>query len=265
MMASIYFSYGMTKCGSTFAYELVRRLFEVNGYPQTHLPGPRASDAADILYLDNLNEARLGPIRDAQAGPVAIKTHAAPTDAVRELLKSGQVVGHAVYRDPRDMALSLLDHGTRARASGERAFSEIATLDDAIAAIDRQLETLSAWLRLPCIMPLYFEDVVYRTTNNVGILKSQIGLWNDGNVAAEGDEDAISDHVRSTRFTQFNQGVRRRWRTEMSQEDSERIKTRFAPLIRRMIRRRSELRLDGRPILGPRQTLRRQHVPSGTK
>ncbi len=231
MKPLIYFSYGMTKTGSTLAYQLTRAVLVAAGCPQPKLKAAALRHSARINHAQHLTEADIADIRAEVAnwdGPVVIKTHTRPDDpAVVALLQSGEAVAHACYRDPRDMALSMLDHGKQARAEGKPAFSEIETLDDALNGIRNQMDSLTAWLRLPNVLPLCFDDIAFRSAETVDRIADQLGL--------RVDAEQIAEQVKDTTFTQFNKGVASRYRSEMSAADADRITTEFSPFYQTLI------------------------------
>ena len=244
MKPLIYFSYGMTKSGSTLAFELVRCLLEANGYPQGRIEAPGLLDRKKINTCQHLDEDLAEGLWQAvrQLGhPVAIKTHTRPDPAVRVLLQDGRALGSACYRDPRDLALSMLDHGRRARARGEQPFSEFFAIDDALNGIRNQTETLRQWLTLPGVLPLAYNDVAFDSARTVDRLARQLGLGGDGAVIAE--------IARTQRFTQFNKGKKDRHASEMATGDSMRIAREFAPLIETLIQNRDKFSDTDLPVL----------------
>jgi hypothetical protein len=180
--------------------------------------------------------------------PIVIKTHTRPDPAVVRLIQNGQAIAHACYRDPRDMALSMLDHGQRARANGKPAFAEIETLEDAKNGIRNQCDSLTAWLRLPNVLPLDFEDIAFDMQSTAQRILNQLGIT--------GDPDEIVNKILDGRFTQFNKGIPHRYRFEMSQQEGGKFANEFAPLLSRLIDNKRTLPTDGSIVLPPPHELR---------
>lgn len=219
----IYVSYGLVKSGSTFAFELTKRLFVANGFPQPRLGDDAVEAGHKINFVTRWDREHVDALRAgaASAGTVVVaKTHARPRRAIARLLESGGAVGHAVYRDPRDMALSLLDAGRSAREKGRRAFSEIVTLEDAFAHIDAHHENFRRWCELPGIEPVDYATITADTARFAELLGRQTGLAFDHEKAAA--------EVVAQEFVQFNKGVQRRHVTEMDPETSHRFLDRYA-------------------------------------
>ncbi|MEQ8716433.1 MAG: hypothetical protein RIE08_02370 [Acidimicrobiales bacterium] len=224
----IYVSYGTVKSASTFAFELTKRMFIQNGFEQPRLSDDAVEPGHNINFVTRWDEDRVDALRaEAQRHhtvPV-LKTHARPSRPIVELLESGVAAAHAVYRDPRDMALSLMDAGRAARAKERRAFSEIVTLDDATEHVERHLANFDLWTGLTGVEPVDYATVTADTASFASVLGDQTGLTFD--------HEAATAHVTENEFIQFNQGHQRRHESEMSAADSERIVERFASFYER--------------------------------
>ena len=220
----VFISYGMTKAGSTLAFELMRESFLQAGHDQSRLPATVLDNASHINFLDDTR--KFGAILaylEATPSCLVLKTDKRPSPLIVQALREGRARGHAVYRDPRDMALSLLDAGHQARANGWQAFSEIVTLDDAIAAMRHQSKILREWLNLPGIAAVKYDDVAFRTEATVVAMQEHAGV--------EADRALVISEVFENRFTQFNKGVPARHRNEMRSADAARIKDQFKDLF----------------------------------
>ncbi|MBK0400184.1 hypothetical protein H0I76_13380 [Limibaculum sp. M0105] len=221
----LYFSYGMTKCGSTLAFEMVRTILEQAGFAQPRLGAGAVADWSAINFAEGLGPERVAALRreaEAIGHPVVVKLHGGCTRAAATLLRDGVAKAHAVYRDPRDMALSLMDAGARARENDRPAFAEIATLDDALAATRRQHRTLCTWLRHIMVAPLCYDDVAFDPVRMIRRLALQIGV--------PAEPERVLETIERERFTQRNKAVRARHETELGAEDSMRIAAEFGPL-----------------------------------
>ncbi len=249
MGPKIIFSYGMTKCGSTLAFELARTALELSGFAQPIMPPEAIGLNKRINFARHLNEKQIACLEDIAydlGHPIVIKTHTRPDPAVIDMINRGKAVVHATYRDPREMALSMMDHGQRSRLAGRAAFSEIATIDDAIFNIHGQIDSLTQWLYRKNCLPIFYHDLAFRMP-----LMAQRIMHN---VMVDGPVGPVKRHVLKKRFTQFNKGVKKRYRTEMTKADQDRIRKEFPNFFRLLIRNRMFLPQDGRPIL-PEGTL----------
>lgn len=230
MAPLVFFSYGMTKTGSTLAFELVRSALELCGKAQPKLSPNAVIESEKVNFVSHVSEEQASAILSEAKDIghlIAIKTHTVPDPPLREIFARGQAQGHVIYRDPRDVALSMMDHGARARKRGKLAFSEIETLDDALNGIRNQCDTMLEWLRLPGIRPISYDHVAFDSIRTTREILAELGL--------KGPARRIVDLAKNGRFTQFNKGKQARYKTEMSIEDANRIKTEFAPLFDHLI------------------------------
>jgi hypothetical protein len=217
----IYISYGMPKSGSTLAFELTKVILELNGFKQKRLSRAAIPTDEPVNAADALNAANLEAIEREAAAlgyPIVVKTHHALTPDVRAWIAEGRIHGHCVYRDLREIALSMMDHGARARARGRKAFSAIGSIEDALRNIRRQVPVFQDWARQPGFVPLYYDDVAFETQATVRRLCAQMKL--------EADPARVERRVKRWRFTQYNKGVRGRFH-EMAPQDGERILREF--------------------------------------
>ncbi len=251
MKPLIYFSYGMTKCGTTLAFHMVSEALAQAGFEQHRLPahliGPNKKLNFGQHFTDDQTDELWAAVRSI-GHPIVIKTHTRPDPAIVRLIQNGQAIAHACYRDPRDMALSMLDHGIRAREAGKPAFAEIETLEDAKSGIRNQCDSLTAWLRLPNILPLDFEDIAFDMQTTVQRILDQLDI--------SGDPEKIVAKVLDGRFTQLNKGISQRHKSEMSPQDVREFDLEFAPLMTRLIDNKHSLPTDGAISLPPPYELR---------
>ncbi len=230
MKQLLFFSYGVTKSGSTLAFEFTKAALAQAGYDQPRLQCGAMIVSRKVNAVEHLDDTQADALlaAAAQVGhPIVLKTHTRPDPAVIRLLSSGRAQAHAVVRDPRDVALSMIDHGRRSRENGRPAFAEIHTLDDAMQGISNQFEQLTEWLTLPGVRLLRYDDLAFDSELAVRDILDHLGI--------DGDPLEIADSVLRSSFTQFNKGIRDRHRTEMSDADSARFRMRFAPFYNRLL------------------------------
>ncbi len=236
MAPLLYFSYGMTKTGSTLAFQLVRSALDLCGFPQDRVPLDVVNPVLRRNFVNHITPQQMDALKDEarkRGYPIALKTHMRPDDCVVEAIQNGEAIAHACYRDPRDMALSMLDHAQKSRETGGDEFAELHSLEQAFVNIRSQHDSLTAWLRLPGVLPLYFEDIAFNTAETARRILKQLNLKIDPEVLAE--------VVQTQRFTQKNKALRLRYPEEMDPTLSASIATEFAPLIAHFINNRDQL------------------------
>jgi sulfotransferase family protein len=219
----IIFSYGLTKSGSTLAFQLTRMGCEQAGFDQPQIAVPGLVVSPRINAIEHVSAAQADALLEevrALGHPMVLKTHTRCDPAVRALVEAGHARVQVVLRDPRDVALSMLDNGRLSRERGRPAFAEIVTLEDAIAALDNQIESLRGWAALPGAQILHYDDLAFDTVATTARILAHLDL--------PGDPAAIAAAVRSGRFTQLNKGIPHRHRAEMTAADSARFRSHFA-------------------------------------
>jgi len=236
MAPLLYFSYGMTKTGSTLAFQLVRSALDLCGFPQDRVPLDVVNPVLRRNFVNHISERQLSELKDEakkRGYPIALKTHMRPDPCVVEMIQSGEAIAHACYRDPRDMALSMLDHAQKSRETGGEEFAELTSLAQTFTNIRSQHDSLTAWLRLPNVMPLYFEDIAFNTVKTARRILKQLNL--------KLDPEVLADVVQTQRFTQKNKALRTRHAEELGADISAEIAAEFAPLFERFIHNRNNL------------------------
>ncbi|KAA6186082.1 hypothetical protein F2Q65_06910 [Thiohalocapsa marina] len=215
----IYLCYGITKSGSTLAFELTRALLESLGHPQERMQISLIEDGKKVNFLSNrkireLDRNGLQVIEEIAPCPriVVFKTHGAPHDAIRELVAEGRIKGQANFRDPRDNLLSLLDAGQRARQRGRGAFQRMQTWQAALERYGAQLARFEEWVRLPGFIATHYEEVAFRSETFLSRVAAQLELALPDDL----DLTQLADRVKATAFTQLNKGIIRRHRDELT-------------------------------------------------
>lgn len=231
----LYVSYGIRKSGSTLAFETTRRAFEVNGIPQYRLSDNAVCKGHDINFVRDWNDEQIldSLIKEADElkSTVIIKTHRPPSERIKELANDGLVIGHILCRDPRDLALSMLDHGRKARRNGEKAFSNVHDIEQAMYLIKNSLEQFYKWVEIPNFFINSYEEMILNFQEFGNKLKRQTGL--------EFNPDDIFEYVNKNRFTQFNKGVVRRFEKEMSESHQNMFYGEFGDFINKYILHKS--------------------------
>ncbi|PIB24574.1 hypothetical protein BFP76_05120 [Amylibacter kogurei] len=242
--AKTVFCYGMTKCGSTLAFETTRSALELSGFPQPRLSESALGISRKINFCQHLNSNNINALKNevrAIGHPIAIKTHTRPDPVVINMIDQGDALVQATYRDPREMALSMLDHGRKSRQSGMNAFSEIKDLDDAMRNIRSQIDSLTQWLYRPNCLPIYYSDLAFSQIDTTRRILAQLQL--------DIDPRRVIKHVAQNRFTQMNKAVRDRYRHEMTRTQSRAFRRAFPQFYDTLIKQRKSLSGFGEPPL----------------
>lgn len=228
----VVFSYGIPKSGSTLAFRIATCVATLGGHWQALAPATLLPAKLHRLnFAEELDPALLPRLVEwAGERIMVVKTHARPGPewiaAYAALAERGLVRAHVIQRDPRDICLSLLDHGTLARAKGEWAFSEFVALEDAVSAVSRYLDEWAIWAALPNTLPLRYEVCAFRMDEAIDRIKADLGIacrnW------------PVRLYAGRIAFTHRNKALPERHRDEMDPETAERLTALFHPYLARM-------------------------------
>ena len=227
MQPLLYVSFGMGKSGSTLAFNLVREMLAAAGRAQPQLRSPGTSDGN---FVAALTWEVLGWVREeaeAAGGTVALKTHRRPFLSVRRAIDADWLTGHAVCRDPRDIALSMVDATRKGLGWGRYGGTGFAEPEDTLPVIRNHVKRFEAWAALPGIVAVHYEMLAFDTETVATRIAAQLGLEVDIPRAVA----AAKRHAN-----QFNIGRSRRWETGMDPGLAAEIGAEFAGFIARWCR-----------------------------
>jgi len=213
-------SYGITKSGSTLAFELAKGVLSVAGFRQRRLCDSLVEPGHKVNFINDLSSQRIIKILAHLNSDekIVIKTHSAPPAKefvqLEGLIRDGQLKVHIAMRDPRDVCLSLLDAGNAARKKDRPAFSEIYSIEDAVKSVQNQLPRLRFWSSLSDVLPIWYEKAAFDQEAVIENIEKNLNL----NI----DSQKVQIHVNQA-FTQLNKGQPSRYASEMSQEVSDYI------------------------------------------
>ena len=152
---------------------------------------------------------------------MAIKTHRPPRGPAAAGLRDGTILAHAVCRDPRDIALSLVDAARKGLGWGGKGFVRP---EDALGVIARNVERFEQVAAMPGVVPVHYEMLAFDTQAVARRLCDQLGIAAD---------IARAVRIAKRQHNQFNIGRSQRWKTEMDPGLAQEIHDRFAPFIAR--------------------------------
>lgn len=132
----------MTKSASSFVYQLQERIIELSDYDLVKLPEDIRGNKARENYIASVNKEKVEKILEwlPENAATVIKTHGAPSDLAIQLVRNKQALASATYRDPREIAVSLLDHGKRSRDKGIKDFANFYSPIDTLNEIKIQID-----------------------------------------------------------------------------------------------------------------------------
>jgi hypothetical protein len=158
---------------------------------------------------------------------VAAKTHKVFTDDMfpwmEELQEQRKIQVVVSYRDPRDMCLSLVDHGARSRESGRHAFARIQNVRRAGNLVEKATQKFRKWASLKGSLRLYFDTVAFSPDDAIDAIERTFGV--------SCDHDNVKRHAFEDAFTQKNKAKRNRFEDEMDDKNKKILTKKFSEFI----------------------------------
>lgn len=227
-MGFIYFGYGMTKSASSFIYQLEERVFKLSNYDLVKIPHEIRGNKAAENYLGPITDDKIREVLDwlPKNAVTVIKTHGAPSQLACDLVEQGQAFASATYRDPRDIAVSMVDHGQRARAKGIADFANFHKPSDALSDIKHQLNRLNPWLNLSACQPLSYDLIRTSPEKVVQLILDQVGL------KGVDISSVLEPFFQKNNIIHYNVGVSGRYHNFMSQEEVEKFNKELEAFIK---------------------------------
>lgn len=167
-----------------------------------------------------------------------VKTHGRPWWAVRAGLAAGVFRATYIYRDPRDVVLSILDHGRKLREAGPsaNAAAALGTVEQAASYVERLVEVWEEWAACGAALPVRYEDLVAEPQAEAerlaGFLHLDLSAAAIGRVVERyrGGGQTAADR----RNLHVGRGGVRRFETEMGPRDRALCERRFRAVLPRM-------------------------------
>lgn len=159
-------SAGMQKSGSAYIYNIINDLLiECGGadariitkkYGLDHILRWQNNNVEDLDFNISKRLIRIGK----KEGKFVVKTHNPPTIAQRFFMTIGNLKTVYIYRDPRDVLLSAVDHGNRILANGEsHTFAEMVKFEDAFKFIEEWIGVYYAYKKSRNSLMVKYEDL----------------------------------------------------------------------------------------------------------
>jgi len=223
--------YGITKSGSTLAFELIKGMLASAGHPQQRLPDQLVNPGHNVNYIQPLTQQRIDNLVSAIGDRrIAVKTHAGlPLPLFRhleDLQLSGRLQVIISWRDPRDICLSLIDAAEQARETGRKEFSRLTDLQRAANEVSSQILKFTRWAALRNAVTLEYDVVAFSPDAAIEQLEQVLNI--------RCDHDYAKHHAFEGAFTQKNKGVRQRFLAELNEQQNRSLSDRFEGFLQRM-------------------------------
>lgn len=234
----------MLKAGSSWFFNLINDLVVEAGYQdgremRERFRLQRYLSASDCTSK-TLRIHRLAPISLPHwlGNTYTIKTAGKPTPAVNWAIDLGIARAAFILRDPRDVTLSLFDHGEwirREKIPSRTRFDTLTTIEKAMEVALYNAELWDMWARSGRALFVRYEDLLVDALHEMQRVSEHIGV----SVPEEKLRLIIERYQASNRANwqqdlHFNVGKAARWVEQFNQEQKERATELFGKYLLRM-------------------------------
>lgn len=226
----IVISAGMQKAGTGWYYNLTNDLLLRSGHQDARFIRDKF-ELNDMLLYHNCNIEVLSPFNLRRlevlhhAGfTFAVKTHSAPTDALKELVRKDIFKITYIYRDPRDVAISAFEHGKDLRSKGRLdTFAKLNNLENAIMFANTLLDVWNQYRELNQILICRYEDLVSDPKREMIKLMDFLDLEcapsQLDEIIESYSKKRILNNEKMQGFLHYNQGFAGRYRLQMTSDN----------------------------------------------
>lgn len=214
----IVFCHGMVKSASSFATQIVLGLIEshikLNGGRihsiTEYVDQPYGLYLDDFVDIDAIVKTILDNVDFKSNDFIVLKIHRASTPFLISLIDSGEAALISTYRDPRDVALSLLDAAKLDRSKGLDRFTRYHELSDTTADVKYQIGCMQSWAQSSKTLFIDYQDLANNPVLVANRMASHLGI---------GYDNSVVDKLLSNKseIWEFNKGIVNRWIQELDE------------------------------------------------
>ncbi len=167
----------------------------------------------------------------------AVKLHGKPGGFTRFLLATRTARATFLYRDPRDVALSLYEYSQKLRQKGKnhRPLAKTERIEDAILEVASLLGDWQAWASRRDILMTRYEDLVNNPVRELERLQNYLGLALPASSLERVVEKNRADSIaRSKGHFHFNAGRIGRHRAIFTAEQHALCRAHFGEILEQM-------------------------------
>lgn len=165
----IFISAGLQKSGSGLFFNLTNDMLIAGGGKDIRNIRQKYHLEAVIKHYNcNLGSLSSDTLNDLlrihkQENSFVVKTHSGPSTVVKTLMNQGIVKVTCIYRDPRDVILSAVDHGEKLRKKGDadHIFATCTSVENTLPIVKKWLDNgIMKWLVLDDVLTVKYENLI---------------------------------------------------------------------------------------------------------
>ena len=222
----------MLKAGSSWFFNLINDLLVEAGYQDGREMRKRFRLQQYLSASDctsrTLRIHRLAPISIPHwfGNTFTIKTAGKPTPAVKLAIDLGIIRACFIYRDPRDVTLSLFDHGEwirRENIPSRTRFETLTTIEKAMDVAQYYAKVWEMWKNSERALLVRYEDLLEDPHKQMLRVSQHIGI----SIPEQALQEVIERYQISNRENwkhdlHFNVGKTMRWKEKFNPEQKQR-------------------------------------------
>jgi hypothetical protein len=232
-------SAGMQKSGSAYIYNLINDLIISSGNKDARKI-KKNYKLEDIMQWHNNNIGELDfkvlsklAYVSVKEGKLAVKTHDGPTKYHNTLVKLGLIKTIYIYRDPRDVLLSVQDHGRKIIKEGEsHTFANMVKFDDAFWNVKKWINIYKSYKGVKGVFILGYEELInepLKVINNIcDYLNITVSEEDKNNILFKYNKDNPKANMKGLHY---NKAVVKRYESELTKTENDLFKTNFGEVI----------------------------------
>ncbi len=234
----------MLKAGSSWFFNLINDLVIEAGHQDGREMRARFR-LQNILSASDCTSKTLRIHRLAQisiphwfGNTYTIKTAGKPTPAVKLAIDLGMMKAAFILRDPRDVTLSLFDHGEwirREKIPSRTRFGTLTTIEKAMDVALYNAQIWEMWVRSGRAIFVRYEDLLQDTYEQMQRVSSHIGISvPEEKLRAIIERYQISNRANWQQDLHFNVGKAGRWKERLSPGQQQKAMELFGDYLARM-------------------------------
>lgn len=240
----IVISAGLRKAGTGLFFNLTNDLLIAAGKEDVR-DIKEKFNLEDILKYHNCNVEKLTWRKFIKILPIhfkgktfVIKTHDRPTKLIRFLMALKIIKVTYIYRDPRDVLLSALDHGKKIRNKGEtHTFAYCSSIEITIPKVKSWLDKITMkWIRLKKVSLFKYEDLISNPISQLKRLADFLELDDKKidfeRILARYDRNNLDSTMKG--HLHFNVGNAGRFKTALEEKDLNLCNQQFSRYLEKM-------------------------------
>lgn len=204
----IIISGGFPKSASTLLFLYTETFLSRSGKRSAQRAFRRYNEEGFIRHFGFFNTTRL-VLLSIFRGNVVVKSHAAPNFWVKLLIGLGLAKAYYSVRDPRDVMLSALDHGEKARAKTNKTNSDLSfaafhSRESLYEPLRMHYCRFSEWKRYGKVLFVRYEQLMQQPENELAKVLDWLG-WKESKKSIPAVVAEFAAKKKET--VHFNKGV----------------------------------------------------------